>query len=223
MQVHALCALLTEHIRSAKCALSPAISYVAEVKSSGDLSIDQIVADLVFVLVAAFETTNALIGHILWFLVRRPDISEQLFGDRTLIPKAVDELARLFPSIQLVSRKAIGECEINESKIEIGQIVLVLIAAANRDSAAFPHPDEFILSRPASPFTLSFGAGAHACIGASIGRQVGGIVLEAFLAQGMWRKTFDVPRPKWRRLAVFRAFEYLVITQDVPSRDCANE
>jgi cytochrome P450 len=69
-----------------------------------------------------------------------------------------------------VVRRATTDVELAEVRIAAGTLVIVNTAAANRDPAVYPDPDRFDITRDAVPAMLTFGGGAHYCLGAHLAR-----------------------------------------------------
>lgn len=67
-------------------------------------------------------------------------------------------------------RRATTDVELAEVRIAAGTLVIVNTAAANRDPAVYPDPDRFDITRDAVPAMLTFGGGAHYCLGAALAR-----------------------------------------------------
>jgi cytochrome P450 len=80
----------------------------------------------------------------------------------------VTELLRLNGPVQSTARTATVDHLIGGVEIQSGQSVLVVIAAANRDPVVFDEPAQFRLDRDDAPAPLSFGYGAHYCLGAAL-------------------------------------------------------
>ena len=133
------------------------------------LTIEMIRSTVVMFLVAGHETTTNLIGNGLYCLLRNQKQFAALRSKPSLIRKAVEEMLRYDSPVQTTRRIAHRECYVNDSLIRRGDSLLVLIGAANRDPKRFPMPDELNVYRNDAPH-LSFSAGAHACLGAQLGR-----------------------------------------------------
>ncbi|MEU7067234.1 cytochrome P450 [Streptomyces sp. NPDC046161] len=126
---------------------------------------------------AGYETSVGLIGNGLHALLSHPRELEQLAAtgpSGQAVEKAVEELLRIDPPIQVAPRSALVSADIGGVTIEPGTIVLVMLGAANRDPMVFPDPHRLDLAR--RPRHLAFGLGAHFCLGAALAR------LEATLA-----------------------------------------
>lgn len=158
-------------------------------------------------LVAGHETTSNLIANAVVALLRFPDERKRLQQEPALIGGAVEEFLRYESPIQLTDRKAIADCEVGGVPIRGGQMVGVVLAAANRDPQRFPDPDRLDLTR-ADDRHLAFGHGNHFCLGAQLAR------LECEIAIGSLVARFphfsgDPEPPDWRRSLIVRGPESL--------------
>jgi cytochrome P450 len=154
------------------------------------------------ILAAGHETTVNLIGSAVVLLLRHPGERKRLQDDAGLLPSAVEECLRFEPPVQFTDRAVVAPCEIGGVALAPGAIVAVAIAAANRDPERFPEPERFDVARDGERH-LSFGLGAHFCLGAALAR------LETELAIGGLLRRFPDFRataeaPEWRRSAVLR-------------------
>ncbi|WP_250286819.1 MULTISPECIES: cytochrome P450 [unclassified Frankia] len=120
---------------------------------------------LVAFAIAGHETSMNTLAHLLWQLARRPDLQDELRGRPELMPVAVEETLRLWTPVDHGTRLTTRPVEIAGTTIPAGARVVLLTGAANRDPAKFPGPDEFRLDRDPVRH-LTFGQGAHFCIGA---------------------------------------------------------
>ncbi|RQX01605.1 cytochrome P450 [Micromonospora arida] len=119
---------------------------------------------------ASYGTLFATVSNIALTLIERPETLNALRGaDRKLLDSATDELIRFEGPAQGTSRVATERTVIHGTTIERGQIVLTLMASANRDETEFTRPDELVLDRSPNRH-LSFGWGVHGCLGAAFGR-----------------------------------------------------
>jgi cytochrome P450 len=129
-------------------------------------------------LIAGFETTVNLIGNGMLALMRHPEQWETLKGDPSLAPAAVEEMLRYDPPVQRTSRVAQEDLELADHPVRRGQVVLTLLGGANRDPAAFAHPDRFDINRPDGADHLAFSAGMHYCLGAPLARMEGAVAFQ---------------------------------------------
>jgi pimeloyl-[acyl-carrier protein] synthase len=146
----------------------------AEVAGS-KLTRGELIALCMILVVAGHETTVNLISNGVLALLHHPDQLDLLMNDPKppeLLRSAIEEILRYDSPAQLVARTVQEDVEIRGVRIRAGHIVIPVIGAANRDSAQFPDPDRFDITR-ADNRHLSFAAGAHFCLGASLARAEG--------------------------------------------------
>ncbi|MBV8542101.1 MAG: cytochrome P450 [Pseudonocardiales bacterium] len=142
---------------------------------------EELVITCELLLVAGHETTVNLIGNGTLALLRHPDQLDLLRGTPSLIGSAVEELLRYDSPVQYIARTALADAEFAGTRIPAGDLVIALIAAANRDPAVFHDPHRLDITRRISG-TLVFGHGAHFCLGAPLARLEGRISLAALAA-----------------------------------------
>ena len=173
------------------------------------LTEDELVATIVLLFAAGFETTTNLIGNGLFSLIRNPDELRRLRDDRSLLPGAVEEMLRYESSVQLDARTALDDVDLAGHRIATGQLVLTLLGAANRDPHRYPDPDRFDVTRTGQQH-LSFAAGIHYCLGAPLARLEGEVVFERLLDRFTM---IDADRnPQWRPSLTLRGLETLVVS-----------
>lgn len=148
------------------------------------LTDDELVPFLTLLLVAGTETTrNAIAGGLL-ALIERPAEFAALRADRSLLPRAVEEILRWTSPTTYNRRTATRDAELGGQKIAAGDKVTHWYPSANRDDAVFADADAFHVARDPNPH-LAFGHGAHHCLGASLARAEIRVVLEAILSRGL--------------------------------------
>ncbi|ADO69432.1 cytochrome P450 [Stigmatella aurantiaca] len=145
------------------------------------LTTREIVDFLILLLIAGLETTVHLLANSLLFLAERPEESERLRADPTLIPRFIEEMLRYDSPVQSLVRIVTSDVTVAGVTIPKGEVVLAIIASANRDERQYPEPDRFDLHREQS--SISFGYGAHYCIGAQLARMEARCGLEALLSR----------------------------------------
>lgn len=122
------------------------------------------------ILVAAHETTATATANAIKHLLSRPKLWKKLHDQPELIPSAVEECLRYAGPIVSWRREATEDVEISGVKIAKGEKLFLVMAAANRDPAHFENPEDLDILRDNSSEHLSFGYGAHQCLGRNIGR-----------------------------------------------------
>jgi cytochrome P450 len=133
-------------------------------------------------LIAGHETTVNLIGNAILAMLRDPAQWKALGADAGRAPAIVEETLRYDPPTQLVGRTAADDMTIGEVDVPAGDAMVLLLAAAQRDSAEFDRPDTFDPDRGVVRH-LGFGRGAHYCLGAPLARLEAGMALSAITAR----------------------------------------
>ena len=129
---------------------------------------------------AGSETTRNSIAVGVATLAEQPDQWRALRDDRTLLPSAVEEILRWASSTPYNRRTATRETEIGGQAIAAGDKVTLWWASANRDETVFDEPFRFDVRRDPNPH-LTFGHGAHFCLGANLARLEMRLMLDALL------------------------------------------
>ncbi len=132
------------------------------------------------VLAAGFETTVNLLGNGITLLLNHPDQLADLQADPALWPNAVEEILRFDSPVQLTARVARTHTTVAGTSINAGEVVVIFLAAANRDPAVFDDPHRFDIRRPNAGRHLAFSGGRHFCLGAALARAEGEAGLRRF-------------------------------------------
>lgn len=186
------------------------LSALIGVEEEGErLSEHELMTTLILLLVAGHETTVNLVANATLALLRHPDELARLQADPTLAGGVVEETLRYDPPVQLRNRTCLEDVEVDGVTIPARANVAVLLAAAGRDPARFPHPDRFDPARDTGGH-LGFGGGPHFCVGAGLARLEGQIAL-AVLARRLERPRLVEDPPPYRRNAALRGPERLEI------------
>jgi cytochrome P450 len=156
---------------------------VAESDEGERLDDQELLAMTFLLLIAGYVTTVNLIGNGTFALLRAPDQLDRLRADPALVPGAVEEFLRFEGPVNPgVTRFATEDLELGGVRIARGDIVLLALAAADRDPARFPEPDRLdVGSAPVGH--LAFGHGAHYCLGAPLARLEAQVAFPALLAR----------------------------------------
>lgn len=137
---------------------------------------DAVIANLIGLLSQACEATAGLIGNALLALIRNP----QWLNDSISIDDLVAETQRFDPSVQNTRRFVAATCEIEGVALNTGDVILVLLASANRDPQLNDQPDTFMFERPERR-SFTFGSGRHQCPGQRLAMSIASATLTQIL------------------------------------------
>lgn len=179
-------------------------------KQGDCLSEAEVIANSVLIVTAAVDTTAGLIANTLVELMENPDAMTRIETDAALIPGAIDESLRHCPSAPSSTRRTPVEFELGGVSIPAGSDLFFSFTAANRDPKKFDRPDIYDIDREASAM-LTFGGGAHFCLGAGLARIEARLVFEELFAAA---RNFTLEAPiRWRaNNPVVRAPERLMVS-----------
>ena len=174
----------------------------------GRLTDAELLHNLTLLLVAGFETTTNLLGNGLQVVLQDPAAGEAV-RDGSVPPSAfVEEVLRFDSPVQLTSR--IGyDTKVGGLPVAQGTEVITLLGAGNRDPRRFADPARFDPAR-SDGGPLSFGGGAHFCIGAALARLEGKVAFPRLL--GRFPKISPGGEPTRRDTLVLRGFDALPVT-----------
>jgi cytochrome P450 len=154
-------------------------SALVEAEIDGDkLTDEEIMAFLFLMVVAGNETTTKLLANAAYWGFKNPDQLAPVFDDATLIPSWVEETLRYDTSSQILARSVAGELTLYDTTIPDGDVLLLLPGSANRDDRVFDDPDSYRIGRDIGSKLVSFGSGAHFCLGAHLARMEAKVALE---------------------------------------------
>ncbi|MGB8390594.1 cytochrome P450 [Mycobacterium sp.] len=203
---------ITEHFRQA--AADPRDNLLGELATactSGELDIVSALVMMVTLFAAGGESTASLLGSAAWMLAHRPDIQQRLRENPELLTGFIEETLRYEPPFRGHYRHVRNHTRLGGVDLPADSHLLLLWGAANRDPAHFETPGEFRLDRAEVRGHISFGKGAHFCVGAALARLEARIVLRLLLDRtsvieavdvGQWLPSILVRRLERLELAV---------------------
>ena len=177
-------------------------------REDSSLFSDSYLHNLVFLLqtAGADNQSQALAGGVRAMLDERAPW-ERLCADPSLIPNAVEEILRLCTPLLAFPRLATRDTEVGGRQIPAGARLLLLLASGNRDETVFPHGDKLDIDRDNARHHLSFGYGAHFCLGAPLARLEMRIILEE-----LTRRLPDLRLADGEGPDIFRTFTFRGLT-----------
>jgi pimeloyl-[acyl-carrier protein] synthase len=171
------------------------------------LSESEMISTVFLLLFAGNETTTNLIGNGILTLLRHPEELERLRADPGLMRTAIEELLRFDGPVQLTTRYAAEQVELDSYTIQPGDWIQFILGAANRDPAQFPEPDRLDLSRRPNRH-IGFGHGIHFCLGAPLARTQGQIAISTLITR-FPNLTLADDRIEWRHNPILRGLKRL--------------
>jgi len=153
------------------------LSQLVQVADEGGLTEDELSGIAMLLLGAGFETTVNLLGNGALLLMSSPESRALLADDPGLWPHAVEEILRYESPVTRTARVAMRDTEVAGQSIADGELIVTLLAGANRDPAVFPDPHRFDIRRPNARDHIAFSSGIHYCLGAALAKLEGEIGL----------------------------------------------
>jgi cytochrome P450 len=141
---------------------------------------------------AGNDTTRTLISSGTEQLIEHPDQLQALRDDPSLVPSAVEEMLRFCNPVHYMRRTAVRDTSLGGKEITAGQKVAISFTSANRDEAVFDDPQRFDVHRSPNPH-VTFGIGAHFCLGAHVARLQARVFFEELLSGVSTVELTDAP------------------------------
>lgn len=182
---------------------------VAAEERGQTLSEDEMLGTVALLLVAGNETTTHLISSGMLVLLRNPDQVARLRDDPSLLPSAVDELLRYTGPVHTTRRVAKTDVSLGGAEIRCGEVVIGLLAAANRDPDKYPDPDSLDVARNPTDH-VAFGDGIHFCLGAALARLEGQVTIGTLLRRFPNLRLLD-NEPEWGGTFAIRGVTSLLL------------
>jgi cytochrome P450 len=145
---------------------------------------EAVLANLIGFMSQTYEATAGLIGNTLLALARDRTLTRRAAGDEALLRRVIEEVARHDPPVHNTRRFVAEDAIVAGEAMISGHQILLVLAAANRDPAHCARPQMFDPDRP-DRGSFTFGAGRHACAGATIAIGIAAAGIQALMASGL--------------------------------------
>jgi cytochrome P450 len=155
-----------------------------EAKRVGLEEMEVIIANGIGFLSQAYEATAGLIGNTLIALASRSDIRNQVTTDPELLRPVIQEVLRYDSPVQNTRRFLAQDGSVADEKMKAGDVILVILAAANRDPSVNPDPERFDVFRKERRI-FTFGVGPHACPGETLATTIAKAGVERLIKSGI--------------------------------------
>ncbi len=184
------------------------LSAMVEATEDGDrLTNDELMAMVITLMGAGYETTSGLLGSSILHLADHPEQRAMMRDRPDLWPNAVEELLRYDTPVKVVVRRSTTPFELGGQRIPAGANLMASIINAHRDPRRYPDPYTLRLDRD-EPRPLAFGHGIHHCLGAALARLETRIGLRALIER---YPNYTVEEIEWRRSVNLRNQSRLII------------
>jgi cytochrome P450 PksS len=181
-------------------------------KDGGQISPNEIVAMVFLLLVAGHETTTHLISGSVYELLKNPELRDWLEQDWSRIDLAVEEFLRFITPVQFTKPRYVRrDIELGGVRVRKGEKIMAMLAAANMDPQANPHPERLDLQRRPNRH-IAFGTGIHFCLGHQLARIEAKCALKSLFRR--WpRLTLAVDQSDitWRKRPGLKAIDRLPV------------
>ena len=169
--------LVASRLRKPQNDFTSALAHAVDPDGVG-LTPQQTTTVILNLLFAGHETTTGLLGNAFRRLLADRQAWREIVDDPRLIPNAVEEILRLDSSVIAWRRHTTADVEVGGVQIPAHSNLLLMLGSGNRDPAVFSDPDRLDIRRPNARENLSFGVGAHLCLGAPLARMQAAIAIE---------------------------------------------
>lgn len=180
---------------------------LAAARSAGDLSDLTALNIMATLFSAGGESTASLIGSAAYVLAGTPDLQEQVRESPDLLGAFLEEVLRHEPPFRGHYRHVVNDTSLCGVELPADSRLILLWGAANRDPSHFADANDFRLDRPGSKGHISFGKGAHFCVGAALARLEARIVIGELLERTSHIEASEVGR--WLPSLLVRRLERL--------------
>jgi cytochrome P450 len=186
-------------------------------KEGGRISPDEIVSMVFLLLFAGHETTTHLISGSVHELLRNPGLRDWIEEDWSRADLAVEEFLRFITPVQFTKPRFVRrDVDLGGVTVKRGDRIMAMLAAANMDPAANPHPERLELTRKPNRH-IAFGTGIHFCLGHQLARIEGKCALKSLFRR--WPKlalAVDESEIRWRKRPGLKAIDRLPVVSGSP-------
>ncbi len=172
---HRVAALIAERVEQPR---EDGLTVLAQRLRETALDAQDLAAFVMLLITAGHETTSSLLGLCVRLLAERPGMWARLRAEPHLIERVVEEVLRVESPVTTLLRKTTEAVELGGVKLPAGARLMLSVPSGNRDEARFVEPERFDSSRSNARQHLSFGKGAHVCLGAQLARLETRVALE---------------------------------------------
>lgn len=188
------------------------ICSLIDATKNGKLNQDELIAYIMFLIVAGHQTSADLIGNSLYMLLVSKDLFFSIISNPMLVDSFIEEVLRYESPVQRTTFRVLNEDTfISGTKLKQGDQVRIFIGSVNRDGGVFTNPDVFdIYRKPNAHF--AFGLGAHNCLGQFLARAEAKISILK-ISQLLTKFNLVNDKPQWKRSNFSRGLEEIKVSR----------
>ncbi|TRW79646.1 cytochrome P450 [Mycolicibacterium sp. 018/SC-01/001] len=199
---------ISEHFdRAAACPGDNLLGDLATLSRDGQIDSDVARVIMLTLFSAGGESTASLLGNAMWLLATRPELQRAVRDRPDLVGTFIEETLRFEPPFRGHYRHVLADATLGGVPLTAGDRLLLLWGAVNRDPGQFDQPDAFRLDRTKGRGHMTFGKGAHFCVGAALARLEAMTVVTKVLARTSWIAPAEVGR--WLPSILVRRLDHL--------------
>lgn len=161
---------------------------------------------------AGFQSSALFLANAIHLLANHPELRKSLAQSPEQIARFIDEALRLNSPAHALMRYTRAPVTFHGITIPEGQLVAIVIAAANRDERRFERPDSVDINRPHLKKQIAFGHGVHSCLGAALSRMEVQVALETLLAEFDSITCPPDSELEWTNTLIIRAIKALPVS-----------
>ena len=174
------------------------------------LTDDDVLYESLLILIGGDETSRHVMSGGVYQLLRDREQWERLLADRSLLPKAVEEMLRWVTPIRNMARTVTRDTTFGGKDMQAGQKLVLLYPSANRDEDVFDEPFRFDIARTPNEH-LAFGVGPHFCLGNALARVEVRTMVDRLLERLPDLELMSPDEPEWRPANFVSGYEQLPV------------
>ena len=186
-------------------------------QDGGDVTDDELITLVTMLYTAGFRTTVMMLVNGTVELIRNPQVAQTVRSDAAVARTVTDEILRFEPPVMSVANVATAGAELDGSAVAAGTRLTALIGAANRDPRVFTDPDVLDCGRPRDRQPMTFGIGAHYCLGAALTKIEGDVYFTEMISRFPRMRLVEQPRraPSFR----YNTYDEVYVVLDPDPRE----
>jgi cytochrome P450 len=164
--------IVEKHISNSDSLNAVIDNLAANTKCTNEEILSLCISNLTGLMTQTYDACRGLLSNGLLHYLNNKNLYRYIINDKDQLKKFVIETLRYDPPVHNTRRVAAENILLNNTEIKKGEMILVVLAAANRDEQYFANANTFDIERSNNAAHLTFGAGPHACIASHFATQI---------------------------------------------------